>query len=178
MTRPLSMAQVNMKKGLKMFGEDGVIAVRAEIKQLHDRNVMAAKKATELTAQQKRQALAYLMFLKRKRCGRVKGRGCADGRKQRAYISKEDAASPTVSTVAVLLTAVIDAMEHREVAIVDVPGAFLQADMDEGVHIRLTGKIVEMLLEIDKDMYEPCVTTEDGEKVMYVELLKALYGTL
>ena len=27
-------------------------------------------------------------------------------------------------------------------------------------------------------MYEPCVVIEKGEKVIYVELLKALYGTL
>jgi hypothetical protein len=37
---------------------------------------------SDLTPQQKNAALAYLMFLKRKRCGKIKGRGCADGRKQ------------------------------------------------------------------------------------------------
>ena len=36
------------------------------------------------------------MFLKRKRCGKIKGCGCADGRKQRAYIAKEDSTAPTV----------------------------------------------------------------------------------
>lgn len=35
-----------------------------------------------------------------------------------------------------------------------------------------------MLLEIDREMYEPYVVIEKGMKVMYVELLKALYGTL
>jgi hypothetical protein len=54
----------------------------------------------------------------------------------------------------------------------------MQADMDELVHVRFTGKMVELLLEIDEQMYSPCVTLERGEKVMYVELLKALYGTL
>ena len=34
----------------------------------------------------------------------IKGRGCADGRKQGAYTAKEDAASPTVATEAVFLT--------------------------------------------------------------------------
>jgi hypothetical protein len=42
-------------------------------------------------------ALSYLMFLKRKRDGSVKARGCADGRPQREYISKDDSSSPTVS---------------------------------------------------------------------------------
>lgn len=175
---PLATPQMSMKKGLKEFGEAGVDAVRKEMQQLHDRKVMAAKKPTELTHEQKKEALAYLMFLKRKRCGKIKGRGCADGRKQRAYISREEASSPTVSTEAVFLTAIIDAMENREVAVVDVPGAFMQADMDEEVHVKFTGRMVDLLLEIDHEMYEPCVTYERGEKVMYVELLKALYGTL
>ena len=38
--------------------------------------------------------------------------------------------------------------------------------------------MVELLLEINNQMYAPCVTHEQGEKVMYVGLLKALYGTL
>jgi hypothetical protein len=103
--------QMSMKKGLKMFGEDGVEAVKKEMMQLHDRKVMEPKHAAELTHVQKQEALAYLMFLKRKRCGKVKGRGCANGRKQRAYTAREDAASPTVATESVFLTTVIDALE-------------------------------------------------------------------
>ena len=83
-----------------------------------------------------KERLAYLMFLKHKRCGKIKGRGCADGRKQRAYITKEESTAPTVSTEAVFLTAVIDAMEGRNVVVLDVPGAFMQAKIDELVHVR------------------------------------------
>lgn len=77
------------------------------------------------------------MFLKKKRSGRIKGRGCADGRKQRAYTNKEDASSPTVAIEALMLSCVIDAKEGRDVATVDIPGAFMQADMDDLVHMRL-----------------------------------------
>jgi hypothetical protein len=133
---PLATPQMSMQRGLKVFGEDGVAAVKKEMLQLHERKVMQLKPATELTREQKKEALAYLMFLKRKRCRKVKERGCADGWKQRAYTSREDAASPTVATESVFLTAVIDAMENRDVAVVDVPGAFMQADMDELVHLR------------------------------------------
>ena len=118
------------------------------------------------------------MFLKKKRCGAIKGRGCADGRKQRAYITKEESTSPTVSTEAVFLTAVVDAWENRKVAVLDVPGAFMQVDMDELVHVRFEGEMVDKLLEIDHDLYASYVSVENGKKVMYVELLKALYGTL
>jgi hypothetical protein len=175
---PLATPQMSMRKGIRLFGEKGIAAVKTEIQQLHDRRVIKPMKPTLLTREQKRAALAYLMFLKRKRCGRVKGRGCADGRTQRAYISREDATSPTVSTEAVFLTAVIDAFERRDVAIIDLPGAFMQADMDELVYVRFTGTIVDLLLEIDPDMYGPCVVIEGKEQVIYVQLLKALYGTV
>ena len=50
-----------------------------------------------------------LIFLTKKRDGRIKARTCADGSTQRAYISKEDATSPTVMTESILLTATIEA---------------------------------------------------------------------
>jgi hypothetical protein len=93
-------------------------------------------------------------------------------------LAREDAASPTVATESVFLTTVIDALEGRDVAVIDVPGAFMQADMDELVQVRFTGKMVDLLLEIDRNMYGPCVVKEGKETVMYVELLKALYGTV
>ena len=148
------------------------------MRQLHDRGVMIPVQKESLTLEQQRDALAYLMFLKRKRCGKVKGRGCADGRKQRAYIAKEEATAPMVSTEAVFLTAIIDALEGREVAVLDVPGAFMQADIDELVHVTFTGEMVNMLLQIDHDKYKDYVVTEREDKVLYMELLKALYGTL
>ena len=108
----------------------------------------------------------------------MKGRGCAEGRKQRAYIAKEEATVPTVSTEAVFLTAIIDALENREVAVLDVPGAFTQADIDELVRVRFTGEMVNMLLHIDHDKYKDYIVTEREDKVLYMELLKALYRTL
>ena len=38
--------------------------------------------------------------------------------------------------------------------------------------------MVKMLLQIDEQMYNEYVVMERGEQVMYMELLKALYGTL
>lgn len=95
------------------------------------------------------------MFLKRKRCGQVKARGCAHGRKQRMYIDKVDATSPTVATESVFITSTLDATEHRYVGIVDVPGAFMQADDDDGTIMRVEGRMAEMLAEIDNVSYMP-----------------------
>ncbi len=78
----LATAQMSMKKGLKMFGNAGVEAVQSEMQQLHECNVMKPAHARELTPEERREALSCLMFPKWKRCGKVKGRGCADSRKQ------------------------------------------------------------------------------------------------
>ena len=153
-------------------------AVEKEMRQLYDWGLMIPVHKKCLTPEQRKEALVYLMFLKHKRCGKIKGHRCADGWKQRAYIAKEESMAPKVSTEAVFLTAVIDALENRNVAVLDVPGAFMQSDIDELVHVRFTGEMVNMLLQIDNDMYKDYVVMEKGEQVMYMELLKALYGTL
>ena len=43
----------------------------------------------------------------------IKVRGCADGRKKRDWLSKEDTLSPTVSTEGLMLLSMIDAMNGR-----------------------------------------------------------------
>ena len=53
--------------------------------------------AEKLSREQRMRALSSLLFLKEKRTGDIKGRACINGAPQRAYIPKEDAASPTVS---------------------------------------------------------------------------------
>eukprot|EP00957_Ditylum_brightwellii_P134922 10287057-Ditylum_brightwellii.AAC.1 len=98
-----------------------------------------------MTQQSKRDALRYLVFLSKKGCGRIKARGYADGRKQQKHTHRDDASSPTVSTAALLLNCVIDAKEKRDVATLDVPNAFMQADMDEPVDMKIKGSMAELL---------------------------------
>ena len=61
----------------------------------------------------------------------------ADGRKQRAYSEPMDAASPTVAKKSVLITDVIDAKEGRDVATLDLPGAYLWDEQDQILHMVL-----------------------------------------
>jgi hypothetical protein len=76
------MTQHSVKKGLRLFGDAGKDAVYSEMQQLHEMEAIEPKRLNMLTREEKRASLHYLMFLKQKRCGRSKGRGCADGRKQ------------------------------------------------------------------------------------------------
>jgi hypothetical protein len=36
---------------------------------------------------------------------------------------------------------------------VDIPGTFMQADMDETVHVKLEGKMAELLVMIDPKLF-------------------------
>jgi hypothetical protein len=69
----------------------------------------------KLTREEKMKALLSLLFLKEKRTGDIKGRACINGAPQRSYISKEDAASPTISMESTFITASIAAHERRVV---------------------------------------------------------------
>ena len=126
----------------------------------------------ELDRELCRNALSYLMFLKRKRTGKVKARGCADGRPQRDYISKEESSSPTVSLYSLMLSCCIDAIEDRKVVTVDVPAAFLQSSWpkDKPTYLKFEGVMVEILLELDPSLTKNVITTKKGKKVMYGDL--------
>ena len=85
------------------LGDKALIAVRSEMKQLHFRDTFQPKHWKELSHTQRQTVLESHMYLKEKRDGKIKGRTVAGGNKQRDYIPKEDASSPTVATESVLL---------------------------------------------------------------------------
>ena len=90
----------------------------------------------------------------------MKARQVAGGNKQRGYIMKEDASSPTVSSEAVVCTCIVDANENREVAIVDIPNAFVQTvvkDEKDKTLICICGMLVDILVSIAPNVYGPYV---------------------
>ena len=76
------------------------------------------------------------------------------------------------------LSCTIDAKERRTVVTTDIPGAFLQTDMDELIHVRLEGPLATLLAKVDPKLYDRYVEYHNGKAVLYVKLKKALYGTL
>ena len=83
-----------------------------------------------------------------------------------------------------MITAVIDAYEKRDVMCNDIPNAFIQAPMpvisdgDERAIMKIHGILVTMLVKLDPTLYGPYIVFEKGEKVLYVRVLKAIYGML
>ncbi len=132
-----------------------------------------------LTSKEKGKALELLMFLEQQQTGAVKGQLVADGSKQRDYIQEGAAALPTVMTESVLITAAIEATEGRDVALIDLPRAFLNAEMDEVVHMVLWGKLAELMVKFAPQIYRKYVTLGTrGQPMLYVTLQKALYSCL
>ena len=164
----------SVNAGIKKCGAAGDTAVSDELHQLHTKVTVTPVKATTLSPEQKRRALRSLMSVKKRRDRKKKGRACTDGRKQGDLYAKEDASSPTVSIEAVLLTSVIDVLENRDVAVTDIPGAYLTTDIDEEVHIILEGKLAERMVLTAPEIYRTYVTTrKNGKPTLYVKFKKS-----
>jgi hypothetical protein len=131
--------------------------------------------AEELITDQNKGALESLMFLKEKRDGTIKGRTCADGRKERETAEPGVATSPNVSLESVIITSTIEAYEGREVAVVNIPGAYLSADMDEELIMLLRGILAELMVKTAPNIYRKYITVDArNQPMLYVKLQKAL----
>ena len=169
----------SLSAGLKKFGDKGEAAVSKELNQFNMLNTFTPLDAKSLTYDQRRTALASLIFLTEKRNGDIKARACANGKPQREHIAKEETASPTVATEANFALAAIAAHERRFVATMDLPGAFLHADNDSFVVMKLTGKLAELMVKTAPNIYRKYVIEDSsGKPILYVQLQKALYGML
>jgi hypothetical protein len=141
--------QLSLKAGLKEWGEEAFMVAQSEIKKLHFRNTFKLKHWRELSRVQRQTVLESHMFLKQKWDGKIKGRTVAGGNKQREYISKEDASSPTFATESVVLACIIEAEEERDVAVVDIPNAFIQTRVEnekDMAFIKIRGILVDILV--------------------------------
>jgi hypothetical protein len=123
------------------------------MQQLHDRAVIQPRLTTMLTRQEKQRLLQYLMFMKQKRCGWIKGQGCTNGRKQRIYKTKEETSATAVSVELLFLSCVIDAKERWKVVTCNIPRAFMQANIEEVLHVRLEGPLAQLLTKVDPKLY-------------------------
>ena len=176
--------QYILQVGLKRFGDEGYNAAVQELEQLYKRSCFSPIGVGELSKVEKAKAMKALMLLTEKKDGTKKGRLVYNGKPTREWLSHEDASSPTATLESIMITAVIDAYEQRDVMCNDIPNAFIQAPMpvireeDERVIMKICGILVSMLIKLDPTLYGPYVVFEKGEKVIYVRVLKAIYGML
>ena len=110
----------------------------------------------------------------------MKGRTCAGGSSQRQCLKQDESVtSPTASLETILTMLLIDAHEGKVVNIFDIPGAYLQANLNVGddmerVILKLTGFFVGIMSQINPG-HIVNVIYENSKKVLYMAILKAIY---
>ena len=122
-----------------MFRGAGTAAIHKEMQKLYNHHTYIPVDPNNISRGDKCNALKYMMFLKKKRGGSIKGCGCSNGRSQRLYTSKHKSSLPTVAIKSLILSCVIDTKEGRKLATVDIPGAFMKCDMEKLVHVKFEG---------------------------------------
>ena len=183
--KPSPSPQMSAKQGIIKYGELAVAAIMKEFKQLvhgafPDKPVVEAIKASDLSEKDKQTALDVVNLIKVKKDGTVKGRTCANGSKEKFFINPEESiASPTASIEAIISTLLIDVYENRDIAIFDIPGAYLHAEMPSKhqVLLNIKDEFVDIMCKVNPD-FEQYVTIEKGRKVLYLKVLRAIYGCI
>ena len=161
-TRKDKHAHVSVNEGIRRHGDEALHALLSEFGQIHKHDTFEPLDIDSISKEVKKEALNLITMIKEKRCGKIKARACADGRKQRRYIDKSEVASPTIQLESLILSLMIDAREGRDVAIADVVGAYLLAHMGDYVVVKITGKEVDIMCKVSEE-YEKHVGIENGK---------------
>ena len=122
-----------------------------------------------------------LMFLTQKRNGAIKLRMVYNGKPTCDWLSREESTSTTASLENIPTTAVIGTHEEADKMSADVPNAFIQTDIthkNERMIMKITGVLVHLPVEMAPELYGRYVVYDNGRTLLYVEVIRALYGML
>jgi hypothetical protein len=169
---------ISVKKALQQMPDLAKESMTKELAQLHQKGVWIPQ---DHTFRATNRPIRSFMFLKEKRSSsgafeKVKARLVADGSHQdRSQLSFEDVSSATVHSPFVFMVAAIAAKESRKVRIIDIAGAYLNADISQHqVYMELDSTMVSLLIDIDP-LYKTYVRPNGSIVVL---LVKALYGCI
>jgi hypothetical protein len=169
--------QMSVKVAMRDRGAEATEAIKKEIKQLLQYKVFTGIKSL---GRRSRKPLRCKMFLRDKYFSggafeKFKARLVAGGHMQDKSLY-DDLSSPTAATSSVFAVAAIAAAEGRQIMTIDVPGAYLHADLPpvdgERITMRLDPLLSQILTELDIDFQ----TFVQSDGTILVELQKALYG--
>ena len=176
---PETGLHMTVNSALRKLGRKALESVVAEIQQVGiDKQVFKPVNVKKLTVPQLKKIIRSSIFCKEKFLAdgafeKLKARLVAGGNMQDKALY-EDVSSPTVSTSAAFMIAAIAASERRQVVTIDIPGAYLNADLsdNEPIHMRLSRLEAAILMQLDPSF--EIGKLEDGSCI--VLLNKALYG--
>jgi hypothetical protein len=168
--------QYQLEAGIKQFSEQGESVVTKKLDQFNKYKVFEPKHANDLSEEDRKKALSSLNFEKRRRVEQWQGLvqtgvsrwSMLQKRKQRRqqWDSRLDS---------VFITSTIDAKESRKVATIDIPGAFLHADNEDYVIMKLVGTLAELMVKTNPKMYRQYVILEKGKSMLYLRPQKTLW---
>ena len=119
-------------------------AIKEELQQMLDKEVF--EPVSEVT----KRPITSFVFLKKKldsegKLTRIKARLVANGSKQ---LYDGIAYSPTAMNTSIMLTLKIGGIKGMVIGTIDVKGAYLNAQMDDMVLMKLSGKVLDVLLDM------------------------------
>ena len=173
--------KISVNAALRDRGDEARPVILAELKQMMEKHVWHGVLVSDLTRDERDKVIRCSMFLKEKFTAsgeyeKLKARLVAGGDQQdKGLYDDLCLSSPTASTTSVLAIAAIAACEGRLVTVMDIKGAFLNADITSTgikVHMRLNRVLTDMLVQIDPKHAR--YVEDRGTSVVMLD--KALYG--
>ena len=126
------------------------------MKQLDNRICYLPLKVDDMTTEEKMKAQNMIVLLIEKRDGTIKVRSVYNGKNTRDWISREDSASLTVSQDSIVITAVINVKEQRDIMTVNILNAFIQTlppekyrKIGDRIIMKYKGRIVNFLIKMN-----------------------------
>ena len=169
---------ISVNEALRTRGDAAVSVIEKELSQMLSKKVWSPVDLKGLSWDEKHRIIRSSMFLKEKFLAsgefeKLKARLVAGGDQQDRNLY-DDLSAPTVGTSSVFTLLSIAAHEQRSITVIDITGAFLNADMTTGlaVHMRLDRKMTDMIVRIAPEYSG----YRDDKGCVVVRLDKALYG--
>ncbi|CAJ1944922.1 unnamed protein product, partial [Cylindrotheca closterium] len=173
--------QENVDRGTNDIGS--LVTDLEDLQEPPEEEIVFEREEPQL-AKVTRSGQSVMMLLAEKQFEKtVKGRLVYQGDGTREWLSREDTASPTASQEAITTTCVIDAHEGRDIMMMDVPNTFIQTYMPEAkkgedpIYMKITGMMIQILIDMAPE-YCKYIVLENGKRVIYVQVLRAIYGML
>jgi hypothetical protein len=177
-TTVIGNANISVRDALRTRGDEAKRVIVKELQQMLDKRVWSPVFRARLSVLEQKSVIRSSMFVKAKYLpdgsfDKLKARLVAGGDQQDKTLYDE-LSSATVSTSAVFTMAAVSAYERRSVAVVDIGGAYLNADMKKQVpvYMRLDKTMSDFLVTLDPS-YRRFLDDRGGLTVL---LKKALYG--
>ena len=169
---------VYMDEMIPTRGKDAETVIQKELSQMIAKKVWTPIDIRGLSYEEKSWIIRSSMFLKEKfrasgEFEKLKARLVAGGDQQDKTLY-DDLSAPTVGTSSVFTLLCIAAHEGRRVTVIDISGAYLNADMNTGltVHMKLDKKMTGTMVKLSPDYAK----YTDARGCVVVRLDKALYG--